>query len=69
MTAGSSESTADSGGSSTNTAPATSDACFQNAARVLHFAERETDSRLFEHWTTLAERWMELGTMMGSDDG
>lgn len=54
-------------GASTNTVPATSAQCFQNAARVLHFAEGESDSRLFEQYATLAERWMELGTMMGGE--
>lgn len=54
---------------STSSAPATSETCFQNAARVLQFAERETDSRLFEHWMSLAERWMELGSVMSGGEG
>ena len=49
--------------------PTTSRGCLDQAARVLQFAEGETDSRLFEHWTTLAEKWMELGELMGASDG
>lgn len=51
------------------TRPATSDECFQSAARVLRFAEGETNPTMFDQYTTLAERWMELGSMMGGSDG
>lgn len=46
-----------------------SDECMQNAARVLRFAEGETNQQLFEQYVTLSERWMELGLNMagGSD--
>lgn len=50
-------------------APSTnSGSAFQQAARVLRFAEGETDSRLFDHWMTLAEKWMELGSIMSGDE-
>lgn len=48
--------------------PTNSRGCLDQAARVLQFAERETDSRLFEHYTTLAEKWMELGELMGGHE-
>lgn len=48
--------------------PTNSRGCLDQAARVLQFAEGETDSRLFEHWTTLAEKWMELGELMGGGE-
>lgn len=51
------------------TRPTSSGEAFQNAARVLRFAEGETDGRLFDQWTALAEKWMELGSIMGESDG
>lgn len=45
---------------STNT-PITAADCNESAARVLRFAETETNGQLFEQYCTLAERWIELG--------
>lgn len=45
--------------------PVHSDQCFQHAARVLRFAEGETNPVQFDQYMTLAERWMELGSTMG----
>lgn len=48
----------------TNTAPLSPSGCLEDAARMLRFAEGETDSRLFEHWTSLAEHWIELSAQV-----
>ena len=46
-------------------APLTRSGCLENAARVLRFAEGETNPVQFDQWTSLAEKWMELGETIG----
>ena len=46
-------------------APISQSQCFENAARVLRFAEGETNPVQFDQYMTLAERWMELGASAG----
>lgn len=48
--------------------PTNSRGCLDQAARVLMFAEGESDQRLFDQYTTLAEKWMELGELMGGGE-
>lgn len=48
--------------------PTNSRGCLDQAARVLMFAEGESDQRLFDQYTTLAEKWMELGELMGGSE-
>lgn len=47
--------------------PATSSSCFESAARVLRFAEVEDHPARFEQYMSLAERWMELGSVLGGE--
>lgn len=48
--------------------PTNSRGCLDQAARLLLFAESETNDRLFEQYTALAEKWMELGELMGGSE-
>jgi hypothetical protein len=45
--------------------PNNSQGCLDQAARVLTFAEMETHPERFDQYTTLADKWMELGALMG----
>lgn len=47
--------------------PATARTCFESAARVLRFAETEDHPARFEQYLSLAERWMELGSVLGGE--